>query len=470
MSSARRIIWPYLAIALLVLATNLGVVVYRYVWAEHLPDVLAVSFVAALLLLAGLRARFGSRFPDGVALLLCAVPFLVGVALGGIPKPVDLTWLPFPLTPHEMAAHAFEDFTEPRPAGAAASLALVIAELVLWCRFSAGRPLASSVPIGLLLALPFQIPWLAQLSAGFFWPLSMPALVPGLALVLLPLSLARGGSRTGQVIIGLAFATFFVSVLQHQQLSRDVLGGTNCGPATRLQRLDGGELEYFGSVFLSSFPWAPGLAALLVAGAVLGSRKRLLGPLLAVALVLCLDAAAIARLQEPGEASDDFIPRGGIGEARNVLKLSERVLLDDGGKVLLRNPMLDEGSLAMALLAHSIVGRPQSCWGEQSVSVRLSTLTLDARLSAAHELDIARIARGVGIAVITVVEGEDRSPAGSPLLLRTHLRRITATMNSSDFFLRGDATEGCRIEKKSSRMSLSGNVWGEGWLLELPAP
>ena len=465
-------LWPFITTGLVVVCCHPVMVLEGSSDPTGLFGLIGCSFGVVLLTLALLRARLGARLSDGAALVLCAVPLLVGLALGEVPVPLDLPGYDG-LLEDAFLAHRFEAWTivDLRSLGALGSLALLVAELVVWCRFGSGSSSRSSIGRGLLLAIPFQLGWLAQLHADYVEPLTLNFLVPALALVLIPLSLVRGGSRTARLLVGLSFATFLVSVLEGGRLMQLAFGPHGCGPATDLERLRFHQNEVFGFAFFESFSWAPGLATLLFV-----RKHKVLVPLVAVALFLGADALAVSRLSRltdglsDSRRGDEFIPRG-RGVRTGALHLSEFVVLDGDGTVLLRNPLADEDSLGQVLAAHSVEEELRSCWHGPSYEskVRSLSLTLDARLSPAQELALARVARRHGMVAIHFIEGEDNSPPGSPFVLSTHLARLVATTNEGTFFLgRQSVPSDCEVEGSRPTADISGLRWTEEWVLDMP--
>lgn len=468
MNPNRRLFWP-------IIITTLAVVcLHPFVFREHVlyrdqavsasgADLVLVAFGLALLLLASLRARWGTRLSDGAALLLCGVPFLTGLILGSEPPPLAPSDGPW-------AAYDLWVLVELRALGAVYTLGLLVAELVLSCRFTTGR--ASGRPIfhGLLLALPFQLGLMVQLNRPDIEVWELNLLVPGLALVLLPLSLVRGGARTARLVVGLALAVFLVSAIDVPELVRASLGPHGCGPASDLERLRFAQEDLFGAAFLEGFTWAPGLLALSATVFTLRKQKVLL-TLAVVTLFIGLDALAISRLSRlhdvlsDSRRGDEFVPRGRGARVARALRLSHFVLLGADGALLLRNPLADAESLGKALGAHAL--EEDACWLSCDARLPCLTLELDARLSETQELMIARVARSHGVAAIQFVEGEDRAEPGSPFVLSTHVARMAAGIRQATFFLGRDAVpSACKPGGLRTTTSLEGARWTDAFVLE----
>lgn len=447
MIQARRIFWPYVVTALLVVVFSGPRVFGNFIfWGRGEPRYFALGalFVPLLLVLATLRSRLASRLPDSLALAACSLPFLAALLLADSSE-TDGAWV-------------VSGFIDRYALGALFSLGLVLAEVVTLSRFTGGTA-SGGLMRGLLYALPFQLPWIVRAPSKIgewfdreyywdrfsnfldwsAWPPSVWT-VPLFALVLIPLSLRRGGSKTPSVMLGLAVATVLVFVQRELEFVNETVHFVGCTPATHFEILEGfiGEL---GFGWLEAIRWGP---AVVAAATLVLWRKRAAAGVAAVTLIFGAHELAIARfdhLIDPLTKSQtaDFIPRG-RGTEFSATKIGRKLIDDE-----------------VALDA----------WFAEQAPRRRVAVAFDARTTAEQELRVAIIARRNGIQALEVVEGEDRGEAGSRFLLSTHLRRLLAKNGEVTFFLgagpRWEKTEGTR-----SNLSLKGLHRNQNWVLELP--
>lgn len=451
-ATARSVTASFATVAFMfaiVLNARLPLLVY-FGEASRSTLVIIASFVAALCGIALLRGRTRARLPAGLALLLGGVPFIVGLLVGETASgewTADLTGL----TRH-FPQFAAWGLAEARAYGARFSLALVLAEVVMLCRFGGGRPVPHAWWIGLGLASPFQLVWLGQahaLGLEALWASALGALdllVPVVALIAIPVSLHRGGAHTGRVLVALACASFMAVVRAGGWMAEGAFGYHGCTPASRFEIFGGVLREVVGFNFLEGFSWAPGLLALCVALMFL-SKQRVIVPLGVLAVLVFADAFAVSRLgrlQVEPLTAPDFVPRGAGRKGPDTLRVSQLVVLDQAGTLLLRDPLAMQEKLGEVFRDRAQTG---ACWVRpfETRPLRELRVALDDRLLPSQALAIARVARRQGIDAILFVEGEQLSAPGQEYLLSAHLQRLVASSVERKMFLGRDAVPtGCK--------------------------